>query len=40
MAKESNLAMSGTGEDDGVVMTAIVPPKPNLHKSDITAVSR
>jgi len=40
MAKESNLAISCTGEDDAVVMLIIVPLKPNLHKSDITAVSR
>lgn len=40
MAKESSLAISGTGEDDGVVMPMIVLLKPNLHKSDIAASYR
>jgi hypothetical protein len=40
MAKDRSLAISGTGEDDAVVMPIIVPPKPNLHKSDIAAIGR
>jgi len=40
MAKDRSLAISGTGEDDAVVMPIIVPLKPNLHKSDIAASYR